>query len=76
MFSELNYVIQSFHNWEKALLFSFISYCLILFAIIFVLTFILKDFIFSLVLGISSAYIFSLVVIMVISIKMFKRNLL
>ncbi|WP_367343974.1 hypothetical protein [Methanomethylovorans sp.] len=43
-------------DWKKSLLFSLISYCCILFLLIVVITFALKEFNFPIVSGVSAGY--------------------
>ncbi|WMW25442.1 hypothetical protein RE474_01595 [Methanolobus sediminis] len=76
MFSEINYFYTSLKDWQKAMMFSFVSYLIILFGLIVVITFMLKDFQFLLVFGLSFVYVGTVIVLMVISIKIFKKKLI
>ncbi|MBP1910283.1 hypothetical protein [Methanolobus bombayensis] len=75
MFSEINYFYTSLKDWQKAMLFSFISYSIILFGLIVAITFILKDFKFLLVFGLSFAYMGTVIILMLISAKILKKRL-
>ncbi|WP_094226450.1 hypothetical protein [Methanolobus psychrotolerans] len=76
MLSEINYFFRSLKNWQKAMLFSFVSYSVILFGIIVAVTFILKDFKFLLVAGISFVYMSTVVVAMFIAARIFRKRLI
>ena len=76
MFSEINYLYTSLADWQKALMFSFVSYAVVLFGIIVAITFILKDFKFLLVFGMTFVYMGGLIVTILIAIKIFKKRLI
>ncbi|ETA69089.1 hypothetical protein V7O61_09570 [Methanolobus sp. WCC1] len=76
MFTEINYFYTSLKDWQKAMMFSFISYSIILFGLIVAITFILKDFKFLLVLGLSFVYMGTVIVMMFILIRIFKKRLI
>lgn len=76
MFSEIYYYFTILTEWQKSLLFSFISYTLVLFGLIVAITFLLKDFNFVLVIALSSVYMGSVVVAMLVARKVFKKRLI
>lgn len=76
MFSEINYFYNSLKDWQKALMFSFVSYSIILFGLIVIITFALKDFRFLLVFGLSFVYMGAVIVLMIISVRIFKKRLI
>ena len=76
MFSEIHYYFTILKDWQKALLFSFVSYSFVLFRIIVAITFILKDFKFLLVLGLSFVYMGSVIAAMLVAKKIFKKRLI
>jgi hypothetical protein len=76
MFSEINYIYTSLKDWQKAMIFSFISYSIILFGLIVAITFILKDFRFLLVFGLTFVYMGTVIVLMFIAIRIFKKRLI
>lgn len=76
MFSDLNYFYTSLKDWQKALMFSFISYSIILFGMIVAITFILKDFKFFLVFGLTFVYMGAVILLMIISVKILKKRLI
>ncbi|WP_342304719.1 hypothetical protein [Methanolobus sp. ZRKC5] len=76
MFSEINYLYTSLADWQKALMFSFISYAVVLFGIIVAITFILKDFKFLLVFGITFVYMGGLTVTIFVTRRIFKKRLI
>ncbi|SFM57019.1 hypothetical protein [Methanolobus profundi] len=76
MFSELNYFYTSLKDWQKALMFSFISYSIILFGLIVAITFILKDFKFVLVFGLTFVYMGAVILLMIISVRILKKRLI
>ncbi len=76
MFSEIHYYFTILKDWQKALFFSFVSYSFVLFGIIVAITFILKDFKFLLVLGLSFVYMGSVIAAMLVARKIFKKRLI
>jgi hypothetical protein len=76
MFSEIYYYFTILKDWQKSLMFSFISYLFVLFGIIVAVTFILKDFKFLLVFGLSFLYMGTVITAMLIAKKLFKKRLI
>jgi hypothetical protein len=76
MFSEIYYYFTILKDWQKSLMFSFISYLFVLFGIIVAVTFILKDFKFLLVFGLSFLYVGTVIAAMLIAKKLFKKRLI
>ena len=76
MFSEIYYQFTILKEWQKSLLFSFISYSFVLFGIIVAITFILKDFKFLLVFGLTFVYMLSLIVVILVARTLFKKRLI
>jgi hypothetical protein len=76
MFSEIYYYFTILKEWQKSLLFTFISYSFVLFGIIVAITFILKDFKFLLVIGLSFVYMGAVITAMLVSRKIFKKRLI
>ncbi len=76
MFSEINYYFTILKDWQKAMLFSFVSYSIILFVIIVAITFILKDFKFFLVFGLTTVYMGALIITMFVARKVFSKRLI
>ena len=60
--------------WKKALAFSFLFYLIILFILIVIITFILKDFNFKLVLIVSAGYMIPLLLSFRHMFKIFKEK--
>jgi len=61
-------------TWKKALAFSFLFYLIILFMLIVIITFILKDFNFKLVFLISGVYLTALTLSFRYMYKVFKKK--
>jgi xanthine/uracil permease len=78
MFAILSDLFRSIKNWKKALLFSFVSYMVVLFGIIVAIVFILKGFSRNLpvLMGTTVAYIFLLLLAMLIARHLFKKRLI
>ncbi|KXS41634.1 MAG: hypothetical protein AWU59_2012 [Methanolobus sp. T82-4] len=75
MFSLITEIYNALKQWQKALLFSFISYAMLLFLIIVAITFILRDFNFLVVAGLTFVYMAGLVVFTLIARRLFSRRL-
>jgi len=75
MFSVITEVYNALKQWQKALLFSFISYGMLLFFIIVAITFILRDFNFLVVAGLTFVYTAGLVIFTLIARRLFSRRL-
>lgn len=71
-------VFNSLKDWQKALLFSFVSYMVVLFFIVVAIVFILKGFSRNLpiLVGVSAGYMFLLLSSMIIARSLFKRRLI
>jgi len=75
MFSLITEIYNALKQWQKALLFSFISYAMLLFLIIVAITFILRDFNFLVVAGLTFVYMAGLVVFTLIARRLFSKRL-
>lgn len=71
-------VFNSLKDWQKALLFSFVSYMVVLFFIVVAIVFILKGFSRNLpiLVGVSAGYMFLLLSSMILARSLFKRRLI
>ncbi|MBN2488413.1 MAG: hypothetical protein JXA98_05235 [Methanosarcinaceae archaeon] len=67
--------VSNIKDWKKAMFFSFISYSLVLFAIVVVVTFAKKDFDFKLVALIGGAYMGAVLFFMLVAAVVFSRKL-
>ncbi len=78
MFSIIMDIFKLLKNWQKALLFSFVSYMMMLFFIIAAVVFILSGFSRNLpiIVGIAVSYMFLLILAMVIARHLFKKRLI
>lgn len=76
MFSAITDIYYASKQWEKALLFSFFSYAMFLFGIIVAITFILKDFNFLVVTGLTFVYMSALITGILVAMKLFKKRLI
>ncbi|TGC11555.1 hypothetical protein [Methanolobus halotolerans] len=76
MFALITDIYNALQHWQKALLFSFVSYAMLLFGIIVAITFILKDFNFLVVTGLTFIYMSTLFVGILVARKMFKKRLI
>jgi hypothetical protein len=75
MFSLITEIYNALKQWQKALMFSFISYAMLLFLIIVAITFILRDFNFLIVAGLTFVYMAGLVVFTLVARRLFSRRL-
>jgi len=71
-------VFNSLKDWQKALLFSFVSYMVVLFFVVVAIVFILKGFSRNLPIlaGVSAVYMFLLLSSMIVARSLFKRRLI
>ncbi|WP_292465029.1 hypothetical protein [Methanolobus sp.] len=78
MFAMLSDLFRSIKNWKKALLFSFVSYMMVLFGIIVAIVFILKGFSRNLpiLMGTTVVYTFLLLLALLIARHLFKKRLI
>lgn len=77
MFSVLMNIFKLLKDWQKALLFSFVSYMVVLFFIIVAVVFIMKGFSRNLpvLLGITAGYMFLLFSAMIVARQLFRKRL-
>ncbi|MDY0385771.1 MAG: hypothetical protein RBT65_01295 [Methanolobus sp.] len=78
MFSIIMDVFKLLKNWQKALLFSFVSYAVVLFFVIVAIVFIFSGFSRNLpiIMGVAVSYMFLLILAMVIARHLFKKRLI
>ncbi len=76
MFPLITEIYNALKQWQKALLFSFVSYSVLLFMIIVAITFILKDFNFLVVAGLTFVYMSVLLASILVARKLFRKKLL
>lgn len=76
MFTLITEIYNALKQWQKALLFSFVSYSALLFMIIVAITFILKDFNFLVVTGLTFVYMSVLLASILIARKLFRKRLI
>ncbi|WP_406657774.1 hypothetical protein V7O62_04205 [Methanolobus sp. ZRKC2] len=68
-------IYKELKQWQKALLFSFVSYAMLLFATVVAITFMLGDFNFKVVSGLTFIYMFALIAGILVAVKMFQKRL-
>lgn len=76
MFTLITEIYNALKQWQKALLFSFVSYSALLFMMIVAITFILKDFNFLVVTSLTFVYMSALLAIVLIARKLFRKRLI
>ena len=78
MFSIITDIFKLLKNWQKALLFSFVSYMVVLFFMIVAIVFVLTGFSRNLpiIMGVAVSYMFLLISAMVMAWHMFKKRLI
>ncbi len=76
MFSTINYFLTNIKSWKQALALSFLSYSIVLVAILVVITFALQDFRFSIIAVTSFVYMGIVIVMLLIAAIIFKKRLI